>query len=167
MENEDKDRRPDDEAANGQQQPPRPDGFDVEQEWAEKLGMDFDARRAATPPPVPGEGQACPPPVTPQAARDSSKMYVMPPGEELPERTPQPPMPPTYMVWAILSMLCCCFPAGIVATIYAASVSSRYFARDFEGARRASRNAEIWIIVSIVAGIVSNALYVPLTLLMP
>jgi hypothetical protein len=45
----------------------------------------------------------------------------------------------------------------------------RFFreARDFEGARRASRNAEIWIIVSIVAGIVSNALYVPLTLLMP
>lgn len=64
-------------------------------------------------------------------------------------------------------MICCCMPAGIVAIIYSASVSSRYFARDYAGARRASRNAQIWIIVSIVTGIVANALYVPLTLLMP
>lgn len=162
MENEDKDMRPDEVGAETPQQPPKPDGFEVESEWAERLGMEFDAERASTPPPVPG-GNLPPRP----AGQAPQPMYVMPPGEELPERKPQPPMPPTYMIWAILSMICCCFPAGIVAIIYAAAVSSRYFARDYEGARRASRNAEIWIIVSIVTGIVANALYMPLTLLMP
>lgn len=146
--------------------PPRPDSFDVEREWADRLGMDFDASRA-TPPPAPEKEHTSFPPPAPSRPQGESRMYIMPPGEQLPPHTPQPPMPSTYMIWAILSMICCCMPAGIVAIIYSASVSSRYFARDYAGARRASRNAQIWIIVSIVTGIVANALYVPLTLLMP
>ena len=51
--------------------------------------------------------------------------------------------------------------------VFSSQVSSRYYARDYEGARRASRQAEIWIIVSIVAGVIVNALYMPLSLLMP
>ena len=58
-------------------------------------------------------------------------------------------------------------PAGIAAIIFSASVSSKYYAADYEGAKRASRQAEIWIIIAIVAGIITNALYLPLTLLLP
>lgn len=161
--------------------PPSPNQFELEQEWAEKLGMDFDPGQASSPPPVPEEERRREP--------EEPPMYVMP-AEEYPGRpqygqpagtpdgVPTPdsmnpesmrpqPMPPTYMLWAVLTTICCCLPAGIVAIVFASSVSSKYFARDYEGARKASRNAEIWIIVSIVAGVIVNALYLPLTLLMP
>lgn len=85
----------------------------------------------------------------------------------VPPAPPMRQMPPTYLVWAIISTLCCCMPAGIVAIVFSSMVSSRFYARDYEGAAKASRNAEIWIIVSIVAGVVSNALYFPLMLLLP
>ena len=74
-------------------------------------------------------------------------------------------MSPTYLVWSIIATICCCLPAGVAAIIFSSQVSSRYYARDFKGARRASRQAEIWIIVSIVTGIIVNALYMPLSLL--
>lgn len=77
----------------------------------------------------------------------------------------RPVMPPTYMLWAILSLICCCFPAGIVAVIMSARVSSRFYEGDYEGAKRASRNAEIWIIVSFVLGVLINTLYLPFSLL--
>ena len=76
-------------------------------------------------------------------------------------------MPPTFMIWAILSTICCCLPAGVVAIIFSSQVSSKYFARDYEGARKASERTEMWIIASIVLGIIVNALYMPLSLLMP
>lgn len=75
------------------------------------------------------------------------------------------PMPPTYLVWAIISTVCCCLPAGIAAIVFASSVSSKYYARDYDGARNASRQAEIWIIIAIVAGILFNSLYLPLAIL--
>lgn len=127
---------------------------DVESAWAEALGINYDAEAVAK---AREENmQQAPPP--------------LPPGSPAPQVMPEQihePMPPTYMIWAILSTICCCLPAGVVAIVFAAQVSSRYFARDLEGAKRASRNAEIWIIVSIVAGIVFNALYAPFSLLLP
>lgn len=139
--------------------PPAPDRFDLEKEWADKLGMDFDSERASVPPPVPGPEQP--------EKEDVPPIYVMPPGTQLPPLHPEGPMPPTFMVWAILSTICCCLPAGIVAIIYSSMVSTRYYARDYEGSRRASRQAEIWIIVSIVTGVIVNALYTPLSLALP
>lgn len=123
----------------------RPDR-DLDGEWAERLGMDYDpARVRQTPPP--------PPYVAPEAFAPD----VQPPHHE--------PMPPTHLVWAILCTLCCCMPAGVVAIVYASQVSSKYYARDYEGARKASHTAEIWIIASIVAGVIFNALYLPLSLI--
>lgn len=75
------------------------------------------------------------------------------------------PMPPTYLVWSIVSTLLCCFIPGVVAIVFSAMVSSRYFSGDTEGARRASRMAEIWIILSIVLGIVSLTLYIPMMMI--
>lgn len=151
--------------------PPTAGRYGIEEEWAEKLGMDFDPDRIA-PPPIPDgqpEGEIHPEAVQqPQQASgsyvfDATRQQAPFPGQ-MPEREP---MPPTYMLWAVLATICCCMPAGIVAIIFSSSVSSKYFSRDYEGARRASRNAEIWIIVSIVAGIIANALYLPLMLLAP
>jgi len=142
--------------------PPR-----IEQEWADKLGMDYDPERAEMPHPEEIQGSPQPEEYGRTVSQAPSPIYVMPPGTQLPPRLPQPPMPPTFMVWAILATICCCLPAGIVAIIFSSQVSTRYFARDYEGARRASERTELWIIISIVTGIVTNALYMPLTLLMP
>lgn len=63
------------------------------------------------------------------------------------------PCPPTYLAWAIVVTLLCCQITGIVAIVYAASVDTNYSRGDFEGARRASRNALTWTLVSVGAGV--------------
>ncbi len=73
-------------------------------------------------------------------------------------------MPPTYLVWSVIMTILCCTIPGIVAIIYSSKVSSRFYEGDIEAANRASHNAEIWIIVSFVLGVLSNTLYVPLML---
>lgn len=77
------------------------------------------------------------------------------------------PMPPTYLVWSILSLVLCCFIPSVVAIFYSARVSSLYYTGDIERARKASRNAEIWIIVAVVLGLVSATFSLPLSLLNP
>lgn len=145
------------------------DRFANEKEWADALGMDFDEERAMkaqnpVPPAIPenlGRSQLPPAPEFRQPAAPRPNPTPTP-------STPpafRPPMPPTFMFWAILSTLCCCFPAGLVALFFSMSVSSRYYAGDYEQAARNSRNTEIWIIISIVAGIVFGALYMPLMML--
>ncbi|MDE7346410.1 MAG: CD225/dispanin family protein [Muribaculaceae bacterium] len=74
------------------------------------------------------------------------------------------PMPPTFLVWSVIMTILCCTIPGIVAIIYSAKVSSRFYEGDMEGARRASRNAEIWIIISFVLGVITNTLYIPLSI---
>ncbi|MDE5924867.1 MAG: CD225/dispanin family protein, partial [Muribaculaceae bacterium] len=74
-------------------------------------------------------------------------------------------MPPTYLAWSIVVTLLCCIPAGIVAIIYSSQVSSKFYADDLAGARRASERAQIWIIVSFVTGVLFQSLYLPVALL--
>lgn len=74
-------------------------------------------------------------------------------------------MPQNYLLWSILATIFCCLPLGIVSIIFSAQVSGKYFAGDYEGARRASRYAQYWIIASIVVGVVTATLYIPLSLL--
>ena len=69
-------------------------------------------------------------------------------------------MPQNYLLWSILAAIFCCTVPAIVAIIYGSIVSTKYWSRDYEGARRASRTAEIWIIVSIVLGVISFPLSV-------
>lgn len=158
--------------------PEAPD-FSNEERWAETLHMRFDAeeaRRAATPPPyepentepqIPPYGQPQQYYSDPQRPDSEPTMYYGAPQSGVEASQQRQPMPPTYLVWAIIATICCCLPSGIVAIIFSANVSSKYYARDFEGARRASRRAQWWIIISIVVGIIVNSLYVPLTLLLP
>ena len=64
------------------------------------------------------------------------------------------PMPSTYLVWAILSTLCCCLPTGVVAIVYASKVSPLYMRGDYKGAKDASEKACWWVIISFVAGLI-------------
>lgn len=88
------------------------------------------------------------------------------PYQQQPYRDPRfnEPMPDNYLLWSVLLTVFCCLIPGIIAIIYSASVGNKYYAGDIEGARRASRNAQIWCIVSVIAGILWATLYIPLTL---
>ncbi len=68
---------------------------------------------------------------------------------------PMPPCPPTYIVWSILATICCCLIGGIIAIIYSSQVTARYNVGDYAGAVKASERAQIWLIVSIVLGLLS------------
>lgn len=144
--------------------------YAAERRWADTLGLKFDPS-AVTPPPVPPVAQV--PPVAPEpAAAPVPPVSPEPASFRQPARpAPAPfetrePMPPTYMLWAILSTICCCFPAGIVALFFSMSVSSKYYAGDIERAKRNSRMTEIWIIVSVVLGLIGGALYFPMLLML-
>lgn len=73
-------------------------------------------------------------------------------------------MPSTYLVWSVLATVLCCTVPGIVAIIMSSKVSSRFYQGDVEGSQRASRLAEIWIIISFVLGVISQTLYLPLAI---
>lgn len=75
------------------------------------------------------------------------------------------PMPPTYLVWSILCVLLCCFIPGLVAAYFSSRVSTKYYQGDIEGSKKASRMAEIWIIVSFVLGVLAATLYLPFMIL--
>lgn len=133
----------------GQQLPPEPPAT-VEQEWAEVLHLNYDPSKAEVPPPVP----------TPKPAQAPVAQAPAQPASPADE-----PMPPAWLLWSVLATLFCCTAAGIVAIVYSSQVSSRYWRGDIEGARRASRRAEAWIIASVVVGVALNAFWLPLMLL--
>ena len=128
-----------------------------ESEWADALKIQF------TPPKVP----TTPPEVPGQSSVNNQRPFWQFQTENRRQEniSHNEPMPPTYLIWSILSTVFCCFIPGIIAIIFSSMVSSKYFAGDIEGARRASRMAEIWIIVSVVLGVVAATLYIPFILI--
>ncbi|MDE5903255.1 MAG: CD225/dispanin family protein [Muribaculaceae bacterium] len=68
-------------------------------------------------------------------------------------------MPPTYMVWAVLTTVLCCLPFGIVAIIKASQVTSLWTAGHTAEAWEASKSARTWSIVAAVVGFVGGILY--------
>lgn len=130
----------------------------LEDEWAEALKI-TPPELGPVPPQLNREEIHGEPPVVPRPPA----VGPQPPAHgNMPEREP---MPDTYLVWAVIITILCCLIPGIVAIIYSSSVSTKYYAGDVEGAKRASRNAQIWIIVSVVAGIIWTTLYLPLALI--
>ena len=63
-----------------------------------------------------------------------------------------PPGPPVhvdnYLVFAILTTVLCCLPAGIPAIVYASQVNSKLQLGDVAGAQLASKNAKMWCWIS-------------------
>lgn len=70
---------------------------------------------------------------------------------------PKPLPPDNYLIWAILSTICCCLPLGVVSIVYAAQVNGLYRGGDYAGAVMAERNAKRWIIANLA---VTVAIYV-------
>lgn len=135
-----------------------------ESEWADALKIQF------TPPKIP----STPPevPETPQYNQNefqNQRPFFNPfnnrKEEEKRREEFQEPMPSTWLIWSVLVTVFCCFIPGIIAIIFSSMVSSRYYSGDIEGARRASRAAEAWIIVSVVLGVVAATLYIPFMLI--
>lgn len=126
----------------------------VDDAWAEVLGVpnNVPPQPATQPTPNPATYNA-------QPAQPAAQ-----PAMHIAQRITQDAMPPTYLVWSVIMTILCCTVPGIVAIIYSASVSSKFYQGDIEGSRRASRNAEIWIIVSFVLGVITNTLYIPLSI---
>lgn len=71
-----------------------------------------------------------------------------------------PECPPTYLAWSILVTLLCCIPFGIVAIVKSCGVTSAYNRGDYATARKDSKSAQTWIIVSVVTGLITGVLWV-------
>lgn len=146
----------------------------LESEWADALKINF------TPPPVPSFENREPSPEyqvpssesqVPGVDSEPTFQHGFNPRPQPPIPNHQyphsdtPPMPSTWLIWSILATVFCCFIPGIIAIIFSSQVSSKYYAGDIEGSRRASRNAEAWIIVSVVLGVLAATLYLPFMLI--
>lgn len=140
---------------------------DIDKEWADVLDVDVEAPQP-TEQPADQPEQPTTPPEYVEAPRPQNPYGPQPPYEtDQVGDTPPEPMPKTYLLWSVIITLLCCIIPGVIAIIYSASVSSKYYRGDIEGAKRASRNAQIWCIVSIVAGIIWATLYFPLSIFIP
>lgn len=140
------------------EQPSEPKNPTVEDEWAKALNINF------TPPQVP----VTPPPVpenTPNHITQATNYQTQTTNTKQQTTNHQNTMPPTYLIWAILVTVFCCFIPGILAIIFASQVSSKFYAGDIDGAWRSSRSAEVWIIVSVVLGVLTATLYFPFMLI--
>lgn len=117
----------------------------VDREWADALKIKYDPEKIDAP-------QAAQPGMQP----------AMAPGVQCANQAEVAPMPPNYLVLSILATLLCCFIPGVIAIVYSSKVSNAYFSGDLDGARRASRNAEIWIIASFCLGVIWGTLSLPM-----
>jgi hypothetical protein len=54
------------------------------------------------------------------------------------------PSVPSHMVWAILTLILCFWPTGIVAVVYASQVGNKLAVGDYNGAVYSSRRAKLW-----------------------
>ena len=126
-----------------------------------------EAREDACPPREAVTGRPCQPlPPAQPAGSPYQQPYPYPAAQPQASGAPvqpKPKSPPTNLVWAIISTLMCCLPAGVVAIIYSVKVMNKYNAGDIEGAERASEVSAWWCIASIVLGIIS----MPLAYLVP
>lgn len=67
----------------------------------------------------------------------------------------QPPRqrPDNYLTWAIIvTICCCCWPAGIVALVFANKVNKYWDAGEYDNADKASKQAKTWCIITACVG---------------
>lgn len=128
--------------------------YGPERRWAEALREDFSVKQ-----PQPQQQPQ-------QHSQPQQQPAYNPYGAYQQQAQPheRPPMPKNYLLWSVLATIICSFIPGIVALVFSMQVTSRYYRNDFEGAERASRYAQIWIIVSVVMSVIVSTLYIPLML---
>lgn len=113
---------------------------------------------AAVPPVLPPDEAVAP------AAAPAAAPVVLPAQQQPVPAQPEQELPPTNLVWAIITTVLCCVPCGVVAILYASKVSSALQSGDLAAARSASEKGAWWCIGGIVAGIVFQPL-LPLLML--
>ncbi len=126
---------------------------------ASEVAEDAEEPVAAAVPPVLPPDEAVAPAVAPAAAP-----VVLPAQQQPVPAQPEQELPPTNLVWAIITTVLCCVPCGVVAILYASKVSSALQSGDLAAARSASEKGAWWCIGGIVAGIVFQPL-LPLLML--
>lgn len=142
------------------------DEKEVEKEWAEALELDSwppkhpDSREFSQEPPAIPEDAKVEPPVESPVLTPEPPVAPVPPVKA--SAPMSEPMPSTYLVWSVLAAVLCCLIPGIVAVVYSTKVSTCYYAKDFDGAKKASDMAQYWIIASIVVGLIVQTVYIPL-----
>lgn len=67
-----------------------------------------------------------------------------------------PPKPDNYLVWHIITTLCCCLVFGIIGIVKANKVNTAYSSGNYEQAQQYSNESKNWIWITIAAGLVSN-----------
>ncbi len=69
------------------------------------------------------------------------------------------PKPDNYLVWSILTTICCCLPFGIVAIVYSSKVNTLYNSQQYSAAVEAANNAKKWCLISLITGIAIDIIY--------
>ena len=69
------------------------------------------------------------------------------------------------MVAAVLVTICCCLPFGIVAIVKANQVTTFYYQGLYDQAVIASADADKWVKLALLFGVISFCTYGGLTLL--
>lgn len=77
------------------------------------------------------------------------------------------PCPSNNLLWAILATVFCCQFTGLIAIIYAAQVSNKYYKEGYDAAKKYSDLAGVWCIVSVVLAILSYSIFMPIMLFAP
>lgn len=148
----------------------------VDEAWAKTLHLNYseeEAARLAKPEAAPVSGPA---------SEDSNAAYEMPPVPGVPPRHPSlqtpasggvPPAPyqpadnvekPKSYLWvSILMAVFFSTICGIVAIVFSCTTNSRNSQGDYEAAAKASRKAQIWIIVSFVLGLLQLTVWMPIS----
>jgi hypothetical protein len=62
--------------------------------------------------------------------------------------------PPNYLVWAILTLIFCCWPLSIASIVFAAQVNGKWAAGDLAGAQESSRKAKQFALWSAISACV-------------
>ena len=71
-----------------------------------------------------------------------------------------PAKPDNYLVWAILTTICCCLITGIVSIVYSTKVDGLYAAGQYAEAQAAANSAKKWAIAGAICAAVIWLLYV-------
>ncbi len=78
---------------------------------------------------------------------------VFPAQHPMPEEAPK--CPPTNLVWAIITTLLCCTPAGIVGIVFAFMTKKHYREGNYEKAQKMSDYGAWAIIFAIILGLIT------------
>ena len=71
------------------------------------------------------------------------------------QSSPRPACPDSHMVAAVLVTIFCCLPLGIVAIVKANQVTSFYYRGGYDAALLASADADKWVKIALILGIIS------------